>query len=321
MRKIMSLVVCAFALCFVCMTVYAHSGRTDSDGGHYDQSTGEYHYHHGYPAHDHYDMDGDGIPDCPYDFEDKTGQSSGSSSGSRTSQSTNSVSVQYTLRKDVKDVPDWVYWLYWVIGILAFFVICLFISNKRKKDAIKQLKANYDREIGKEKEQKEKYESQINDIKKELAGQEHTYEIKLEEYKERLRIDVSSIDKSFKSVRGSDYLYYLVGAPDGDTVGPDDLPRSQDGTKYEWGEKYTFYVAFDSKSLKFHTANCTHKGGIPVNAYFLSRNYIHTPCKLCNPKLPNLSWYIRYRDIMDFQSKYLETDLQRQEKNRRNRTN
>lgn len=51
---------------------FAHRGRTDGNGGHYDRSTGEYHYHHGYSAHDHYDMDGDGIVDCPYDFDDKT---------------------------------------------------------------------------------------------------------------------------------------------------------------------------------------------------------------------------------------------------------
>lgn len=38
----------------------AHSGRTDSSGGHYDKSTGEYHYHHGYSAHQH----PDGV--CPY---------------------------------------------------------------------------------------------------------------------------------------------------------------------------------------------------------------------------------------------------------------
>lgn len=60
--------------------VSAHPGRTDSNGGHTDHATGEYHYHHGYPAHDHYDMDGDGHPDCPYNFEDKTNHGSSSSS-------------------------------------------------------------------------------------------------------------------------------------------------------------------------------------------------------------------------------------------------
>ena len=44
-------------------SVYAHPGRTDSDGGHYDRSTGEYHYHHGYSAHQH----DDGV--CPYDVD------------------------------------------------------------------------------------------------------------------------------------------------------------------------------------------------------------------------------------------------------------
>lgn len=41
----------------------AHSGRTDSTGGHYDYSTGEYHYHHGYSAHQHIN----GL--CPYDAD------------------------------------------------------------------------------------------------------------------------------------------------------------------------------------------------------------------------------------------------------------
>lgn len=52
-----------------CISTYAHSGGTDSKGGHWDSSTGEYHYHHGYSAHDHYDIDGDGKKDCPYNFK------------------------------------------------------------------------------------------------------------------------------------------------------------------------------------------------------------------------------------------------------------
>ena len=41
---------------------YAHSGRTDSSGGHKDSLTGEYHYHcGGHPAHDH------PLGICPYD--------------------------------------------------------------------------------------------------------------------------------------------------------------------------------------------------------------------------------------------------------------
>lgn len=48
----------------------AHPGRTDSNGGHHDYDNvsglGNYHYHHGYPAHLHEN----GV--CPYDFDDNT---------------------------------------------------------------------------------------------------------------------------------------------------------------------------------------------------------------------------------------------------------
>ena len=52
------------------IAVSAHPGRTDGAGGHTDHSTGEYHYHHGYPAHQHTNGE------CPYDFDDKTNHSS-----------------------------------------------------------------------------------------------------------------------------------------------------------------------------------------------------------------------------------------------------
>ena len=72
----------------------AHPGRTDANGGHYNRSTGEYHYHHGYPEHQHYDMDGDGVVDCPYDFVDKTDHSSGSSSKSKSSSSSSGAATR-----------------------------------------------------------------------------------------------------------------------------------------------------------------------------------------------------------------------------------
>lgn len=53
----------------VVLCVNAHKGNTDGNGGHTDHSTGEYHYHHGQPAHDHSDVDGDGDIDCPYNFK------------------------------------------------------------------------------------------------------------------------------------------------------------------------------------------------------------------------------------------------------------
>ena len=52
------LLISAFSLS---ISVSAHPGRTDAQGGHYETSTGKYHYHHGYSAHQH----PNGI--CPYD--------------------------------------------------------------------------------------------------------------------------------------------------------------------------------------------------------------------------------------------------------------
>lgn len=45
MKKIIVLITILFIL--IPTVVNSHSGRTDSNGGHYDRSTGEYHYHNG----------------------------------------------------------------------------------------------------------------------------------------------------------------------------------------------------------------------------------------------------------------------------------
>lgn len=84
----------------------AHPGDTNSYGGHYDRSTGEYHYHHGYEAHEHYDVDDDGDMDCPYDFDDQTGRNSGSptASASTTRASVSTDSIDY--RRGYEDGHD-----------------------------------------------------------------------------------------------------------------------------------------------------------------------------------------------------------------------
>lgn len=84
-RRMLFASLAALLAVLLALPVLAHPGRTDSKGGHYDHSSGTYHYHHGYPAHQHRDLDGDGKPDCPYDFDDKTNHSSGRSSGSSSS--------------------------------------------------------------------------------------------------------------------------------------------------------------------------------------------------------------------------------------------
>jgi hypothetical protein len=59
MKKLCQIFIIVFVMT-TALTLYAHSGRTDSSGGHYNRSTGEYHYHHGMGPHQH----PNGV--CPY---------------------------------------------------------------------------------------------------------------------------------------------------------------------------------------------------------------------------------------------------------------
>ena len=134
------------------ITVTAHSGKTDSSGGHRDSSTGEYHYHHGYSAHKHYDMDGDGIIDCPYDFDDKTNHSSSSSGNNNQSSSSSSnrgsVSFWDVVGKIFLMIPlslITLYLLYMVVGILFAIIEAILESafkiyvEKQKMEKIKNI--------------------------------------------------------------------------------------------------------------------------------------------------------------------------------------
>ena len=93
MKKRVIALVAALLFAVLSVTCFAHSGRTDANGGHWDNSAGEYHYHHGHPAHDH----PGGV--CPYSADygksqngnggnSYGGNSYGVSSGKKTSSAT-----------------------------------------------------------------------------------------------------------------------------------------------------------------------------------------------------------------------------------------
>lgn len=84
------------------ITVEAHSGRTDSNGGHHDYKNvsglGSYHYHcGGYPAHLHTNGK------CPYASSTSTGSSSSNSSSTRSS----STKTQIKLNKSAATLKEW----------------------------------------------------------------------------------------------------------------------------------------------------------------------------------------------------------------------
>ena len=84
-------IITILSICLLTINSYAHSGRTDANGGHKDNKNksglGSYHYHcGGYPAHLH----PNGV--CPY-----TSSSSSSSTSSSTSSSKEATSVPSTV--------------------------------------------------------------------------------------------------------------------------------------------------------------------------------------------------------------------------------
>ena len=105
MKKIKKILTVLFACMLISSTAFAHSGRTDSAGGHHDYKNvsglGSYHYHHGYPAHLH----PNGI--CPYSSAAQTTSSKPkSTSSSSSTTAAPKVQVEKTLPTDIKAYID-----------------------------------------------------------------------------------------------------------------------------------------------------------------------------------------------------------------------
>ena len=88
-----------------CVAVFAHPGKTDSDGGHFDRSTGEYHYHHGYPAHQHENGT------CPYNKKSTTTEKAETFATiviEDNKQKDNSSGIDYDSIRNKAKINDWV---------------------------------------------------------------------------------------------------------------------------------------------------------------------------------------------------------------------
>lgn len=154
MKRILNLTI-TIALLFAAFfytTVLAHSGGTDANGGHYDRTTGEYHYHHGYPAHQH---EG-GV--CPYASNDLSGSGeavgnndspsaerfpiSGANSALKSSASPSAVKVSLNDNRPAtsKDIAESIIALVLLLIIVIYFIarlILLFASKHLKERRLK----------------------------------------------------------------------------------------------------------------------------------------------------------------------------------------
>ena len=90
----------------------AHPGKTDSNGGHYNTDTGQYHYHHGYPEHLHTNGE------CPYNFKDLT-----------ESNSNNKTNITETdVKSNTKDKNFFIEFLQALFALVIFYCIPWFIK-------------------------------------------------------------------------------------------------------------------------------------------------------------------------------------------------
>lgn len=85
------------------LSAYAHSGGTDSSGGHYNHNTGDYHYHHGFPAHEHPGGK------CPYAGKDPYYTNDSSGGG---------------------DDASWVIWLILIVIFVALLIYLQRLHNE-----------------------------------------------------------------------------------------------------------------------------------------------------------------------------------------------
>ena len=101
MKKLVCFLSIAVIMLGSVVTALAHPGRTDGKGGHYNRDTGEYHYHHGYSAHQH---DGGA---CPYDFDD-------------------AEENNYKLNDSQPD-KEWDETVFWIIVAIALIALAIFL--------------------------------------------------------------------------------------------------------------------------------------------------------------------------------------------------
>lgn len=268
----------------LCASSAAHPGRTDEDGGHRDSGTGEYHYHHGYPAHQHEN----GV--CPYNYDDRTGWNSGSASSSKSTKTPEPeviieyVEVPVEVEVEKEQGKTALYLLGGVAGIATLYAI------KKRKDA--RVAVDEKSKIADQKDAELQAKTEELEAAKLDLAQEH---------EKRMR-QLASMDELLLFIRQNGCLNPDSVIPSGSAVGLDGLPcDAQTSLILPWGAHYTFFVTQGGKA--FHTFGCQHLAhkGLAENA-FRVRNM--EKCHTCNPKLPDLSWYDEYKRLEKLKNKY-----------------
>ena len=312
----------SFIIAFVLpLVAYAHPGKTDSSGGHIDNSTGEYHYHHGYPAHSHYDMDCDGDIDCPYDFDDQTGTNSGgpasdNASSTRFSSSyTDNAEVRTkTVTKTVtKEVPYIPTWIYWVMGILGVVCIILMVNIHWKNDELRGWETRY-RSVNND------HEKKVSEIKQTCSAKieqnKKIHEQDLIEYKSQLsqcRTSIAELSEENASLKNK---YLLTVNALGKSQGDSSIVHTIEGLEFPKGvylingttpvkgrildrKPYGEYTVYVAERGKCYHADCYCGSGLYNAKHIFEVLEKKVPCRKCvySPPKEIPEWYKKLKSI------------------------
>lgn len=254
---------------------FAHSGRTDGDGGHYDSATGEYHYHHGYPAHQHED----GI--CPYNFDDKTGQISGGSgesesgTGRETPAAVQEQSRERSIWKDYV-LPAVSIFLFTPVGVMTLEAISAYREKKnghRKRDG---------QPSGRQ------------------QGNPHPTQSKRGDAKGNRQQDQAAKAAAYREQYEGRSIWEMAEVPEGAYFDCQNLPHTLDCG----GEPDLFIVYVTEKGKCYHKPGCRlAASGTPVNLCIAIQRG-KCACKSCRPMKQVPDFVKRYQHIKRIQSKY-----------------
>lgn len=299
------IVLFAIPIVFVPFVCLAHPGGTDASGGHYDRSTGEYHYHHGYPAHQHVN----GV--CPYEnstqtpypkFDSPTGETTNKNESEElndkkadekdrngTISQNQETNDQDNKKLTLGDVLSFI-----LISIASIFVAFeLFVIFNGVANEL------YSLMFRKTMKREDLLDQKCQDL---IFKLNDFQQIKNVEYsilwprlhKEFKLAYIDALDRKYGLSNNTCFEENLI--PNGVQIDNSGFPHWE-----EYMDRPLSDVAFsfrlNANTMVYHTVWCKVGKGMIVNAADLI-TYSVVPCKVCRPKLPSLSWLFQYRKII-----------------------
>ena len=298
----------ALLLLLLPVSTLASPGNTDANGGHYEHATGLYHYHHGYPAHQHengicphtgeiWELK---IPERPATLAEwKVMNHSAKDDVAIVDDGTDAMTIQTSEEKN--DFPA----AYVAAGgvAVAAGATAFALRRKKKKSGIngkKQSDATPTAtdsasdeepvvlaENSEETDTAEEASAVLEDIPEEADNVPATLENAGIEADDPLSIPADT-------VIGEDGLPWEREACERWSVkkkaDPYDTSVPTNFAEPKWGRRYTFCTDADGEEI--HTINC-ELAFIQINA--ADPHCPKQDCKLCHPVRPDLRWYAEWK--------------------------